>query len=213
MRVVTDIARLQGVGLRQVSGIQYRLQQCGVTWSKDNERVVALCLIDAHNTWSFFVRHFFLSCLLGGRLVSGVRPTTSTSGISTPDAAIQFAIKVVSPKKRPRQKPGPGDEPRWHLPAILLKLAEGADLSNHTQIVNALAVPGRAFEDLPLARNFFAHRSQRTAKGVRAIATKYRLARSVRPGELPCNAYLNRPYSIAYAWVTQIKAAIRLLPQ
>ena len=213
MRVVTDLARLQSVGLRQLSGIQYRLQQCGWTWSKDGERVVALCLIDAQSTWSLFVRHFFLSCLLGGRLVSGVRPTTSTSGISTPDAAILFAIREIYPKKPPKKKPGPLEEPPWHLPWVLPRLASSAGLSNQTQILRALAVPGRAFEDLPKARNFFAHRSQTTAKQVRSIATNYHLARSVKPGELPCNAYRSRPYSIAYAWVTQIKATIRLLPQ
>ena len=213
MRVVTDLARLQGAGLRQVSGLQYRLKRCGLTWSKESERVVALCLIDAQSTWSLFVRQFLLSCLLGGRLLSGVRPTTSTSGITTPDAAILFAIKAISPEKQLKKKPGPFDEPRWHLPWVLPRLASSAGLSNYTQIVSALAIPGRAFDDLPKARNFFAHRSQNTANDLRAIATKYHLARSVKPGELPCNAYPNRPYSIAYAWVTQIKATIRLLPQ
>ena len=213
MRIVTDLAHLQRAGLRQLSGIQHRLQQCGLTWSKDRERVVALCLIDAQSAWSLFVRQFFISCLLGGRLVSGVRPTASTSSVTTSDAAIRYAISVAYPKRRLRTKPRPLDEPRWHLPSVLLQLASSARLSNRAQIVSALAIPGRAFDDLPRARNFFAHRSQRTAKELMSIAAKYHLGAHVRPGELPCNAYLNRRYSIAYAWVTQVKATIRLLPQ
>ena len=213
MRVVGDLARLQGVGIRQLSGIQYRLRQCGPAWSKDRERIVALCLIDAQSTWSLFVRHFFLSCVLGGRLVSGVRPTMSATNISTPESAILFAIKTIYPRKQPKKKPGPLDEPPWHLPWVLPRLAASAGLSNQSQILKALAVPGRALDDLPKARNFFAHRSQRTAKEVRAMARNYRLPGSMKPGELPCSAYPNRPYSIAYAWVAQIRATIRLLPQ
>ena len=126
---------------------------------------------------------------------------------------MRFAISVAYPKKPPKKKLGPLDEPRWHLPSVLLKLVSSARLSNHAQIVSALAVPGRAFEDLPRARNFFAHRSHRTAKELISIAAKYQLGGQVRPGELPCSPYLNRPYSIAYAWVTQVKATMGLLPQ
>lgn len=213
MRVVTDLAKLQRMGLRQVWGIQRRLQRCGVIWSKDRERVVALCLIDAQNAWSLFVRHFFISCLLGGRLVSGVRATTGISGITTTEAAMRFSVSVAYPQRQRKKKLGPLDEPRWHLPSVLLSLASSAGLSNHAQIVTALAVPGRAFDDLPRARNFFAHRSRRTASALTSVAAKYHLGAHVRPGELPCNAYLNMPYSIAYAWVTQLKATMGLLPQ
>ena len=126
---------------------------------------------------------------------------------------MRFAIGVAYPKKAPKKKLGPLDEPRWHVPSVFLNLVASAGLSNHAQIVSALAVPGRAFDDLPRARNFFAHRSHRTAKELTSIAGKYHLGGGVRAGELPCAAYPNRPYSIAYAWVTQVKATMGLLAQ
>ena len=46
-----------------------------------------------------------------------------------------------------------------------------------------------------------------------SIAAKYHLGPRVRAGELPCRAYPNRPYSIAYAWVTQLKVTMGLLAQ
>lgn len=95
----------------------------------------------------------------------------------------------------------------------LPRLAQLAKLSNEPEILDAYAVPGPALDDLPKARNFYAHRSHHTANVLKTLAPKYGLAATVRAGEIPVQPHPAKPGSIAANWVAQIAAMVKLLPK
>src|SRR5262249_571576 len=105
----------------------------------------------------------------------------------------------------------PLDEPRWHMALTLPRLAQLARLSNEPDVLAAFAVPGPALDDLPKARNFYAHRSHHTADILKTLAPKYGLAPTVRAGEIPAQPQPLKPGSIAVNWVAQIAAMVKLL--
>lgn len=213
MHAATDLRHLQKAAIRQLANIQARLVAGSRLSVKEAERVAALCLIDAQSTWSLFVRSFFVSCTLGARRVGGGRTSTSVPGIKTAADAIKFATFAIKPSvKTKKGSIGPLDEPPWHLGWVLPRLARDAGLSNTAQVVAAYSIPGRALEDLPKARNFFAHRSHKTADVLRALAPQYGLPGSIRAGALPVQLHPKRQGMIASGWVAELSAMVKLLP-
>jgi hypothetical protein len=211
MNCSNDLDKVVHTALHQLSLIEARLAKTGLD-PKDAERNVALCLIDAQSTWSLFVRSFFISCFVGAARGGGGHVTTTAPGPYTPADAIRWASVAMDSRLAKKKKLAPLDEPRWHLALTLPRLAQYAKFSNGAQILAAFAVPGQAFDDLPKARNFFAHRSHHTAGTLKGIAGGYRLPATIRAGEIPGHPHVARPGSIAEYWVAQIIATVRLLP-
>lgn len=211
MNCSNDLEKVVQAALRQLSAIEVRLAKTGLD-PKSAERNVALCLIDAQSTWSLFVRCFFASSFMGAARGGGGHVSTTAPGPYTPADAIAWASVALNPKLAGRRKIGPLDEPRWHLPFVLPRLAGLAGLSNQPQILVAYAVPGPAFDDMPKARNFFAHRSRHTAATLKTIAPAYGLPATMRAGEIPGSPHPRRPGTIASTWVDQIASTVKLLP-
>lgn len=213
MHITTDLEKLQTAALRRLDQTRARLIACPIPPDPTAERVIALCVIEAQATWSLFVRYFFLSCALGARRVGGGRVSSTLSGLRTEQDAVAFAVATTRPRAVMKKRPGPLDEPPWHKDLTLRTLALAAGLSNQPQIAAALAVQGRGIEDLPRARNFYAHRSRRTAVGLRDLARHYGLPAPARVGAFPGIGHPERPCSIAAAWVGELRAVVNLLPR
>jgi hypothetical protein len=209
MRAVTDLARLEHAATKRLAILEARLRKCHMPPTSADERDIALCVIDAQSTWSQFVRHFFVSCVLGARRISGSRTTVTVGGLHTPDDVIKFAVHAIKPSKKTKKALGPLDEPPWHKGWVLLRLAPLVGLSNGVQVVSAFSIPARALDDLTIARNFFAHRSRGTAAELQALAPRYGLASSTRAGVLPGYPDPKRPYSIAAGWLAELRAIVR----
>ena len=206
-----DLDKVVRAALKQLLGIEARLATPGLA-AKAAERNVALCLLDAQSTWSLFVRSFFISCFIGAKRGGGSRVTITAPGPRTPTDAIRWAAVTNDPRLAHRARIGPLDEPRWHLGNTLLRLAQSGGFSNEPQIQIAFSVPGPAFDDLPKVRNFYAHRSQHTAKTAKTLLKKYGLPATLRAGEIAGHPHVTRPGSIAEYWVAQIISTVRLLP-
>ena len=209
MHTVGNLAQLERAATRRLANIEARLLRYDIPPTSEQERGVALCLIDAQSTWSQFARFFFVSSVLGARRGGGAYTTVTVGGLHTAEDAITFAILTFSPKRKKRSKFRPLDEPPWHKGSILPRLAQAVGLSNQAQVNLAFSIQARALEDLPIARNFFAHRSRDTAALLEAIAPRYGLPDSTRAGALPGHLDPRRPHSIAAGWVAELRAIVR----
>jgi hypothetical protein len=206
-----DLDKVVRSALHQLSLIEARLGRAGLA-PKEAERNVALCLIDGQAAWSLFIRSFFVSCFIGAKRGGGGRvATTVPGGPHTPAVAITWASVTLNPRLADRGI-GPLDEPRWHLPWVLPRLAQTAGFSNLAQIQLAFAVPGPALDDWYKLRNFYAHRSHHTATQAKTLIAKYSLPANTRAGEIAGHPHPSRPGSIAEYWIAQIIAMAKLLP-
>ena len=211
MNCANDLDKVVRAALRQLLAIEAQLTKTGLD-PKATERNIALCLIDAQSIWSLFTRSFFVSCFIGASRAGGGRVTTTALAPHTPADAIRWASVTMDPRLASRSRIGPLDEPRWHLALTLPRLAQRAGFSNEAQILAAFAVPGPVFADLPKARNFYAHRSHRTANTLKTLVTSYRLPANIRAGEIPGRQHPTRAGTIAQSWLAQIVSTVRLLP-
>lgn len=209
MRPRLCLAALQRPAMRRMAGIRSRLAAHSIPPSPSEARELALCVIEAQNTWAMFVRYFYVSCMLGARTISGARVTQTVGGVNSEADAIAFAKSVV----KGLTEDGPLSEPQWHTSTTLLPIASSAGLSNEQQIRVAYSVVGRALNDLPKARNFFAHRSQGTALVLVGLQKRYGLSKDTKPGLIPAQRHPTEQHTIAHAWVEELIHRVRLLPE
>ena len=208
MRPRLHLGALQRPAMRRLLGIRARLAAHAIPPSLSEARELALCVIEAQNAWAMYMRYFFVSCMLGAKTVHGARITQAVGEIASELEAITYA-KTIVPGSMPT---GPMSEPQWHSSKTMLTLADKAQLSNLTQIQVAYSVVGRALDDLPKARNFFAHRSMHSAMVLGGVRKRYGLPKTVRPGLIPAQRHPTEPHTIAHAWVEELIRRMKLLP-
>lgn len=131
-------------------------------------RSAAYVSIELQAVWAQFVRSFVVSCLLNAR--SSVGKVSTSVAVGNVEDAVLEATRVLKPAARKPLRPR--DEPAWHDPAILSRIATRLSFSNSLQITAALSTGARSFGLIPVYRNFFAHRSRATAKRVVQSAAK-----------------------------------------
>lgn len=209
MRPRRNLGILGRRALRRLRTVYARLDDHTIPPSAAQERDLALCLIDAQNIWAGFVRHFFISCLFGATTATGARVRNGIGAFASEGAAVDYAKTVV----KGLTEDGPLSEPQWHQSSVLTKLAAAASLSNAQQIGVAYSVVGRALEDLPKARNFYAHRSRHSAKVLIGLRTSYEIPSAVRPALIPAQRHPKVPHTIAREWVAELIRRIALMPQ
>jgi len=160
--------------------------------------------IDILNTWSNFVRAYYFSCLIdcrgrsGGRVSAGRRMVRSDP--------LGFAITLFRPSARPNSFGGwhRRDEPAWHDPYTLTHLAQQLSLSNEPDIRAAFSIGSRVFSDLPVFRNYFAHRNENSLRAVVNLAALNGVATRQRPWEMLVAVPLTRPQSLLLDWVDDL---------
>ncbi|HVO69083.1 MAG TPA: hypothetical protein VMT24_03495 [Aggregatilineaceae bacterium] len=185
--------------------------------STNNREIEAyLChvTIEALNTWANFSRAYYLSCILDPRTASGMRVST-TINVNNSDQAIGLAIKRWNPKTS--AKPGPGgswnrrDEPPWHIPKVFMSICQNIGCSNQPDITAAFSAGFRVFDDLPVFRNFYAHRNEHTQRAAVRIATLYGIPATLRPSQILLSRPLGRPQPLAIDWLDDLSFTIEYL--
>lgn len=218
MRPSRDLEKLAAVAENRLGQMLHAVSVAASRADKAAQRCVVAEIIDAQNLWQHFVRSFFISAYTGGKCASGVHCLVLNSTAGQYADPIEFAIATTNPKTY-SQKKTKGiafsfrDEPPWHLEWVLPRLAQAAGLSNHSSIVSAFSVPGRAVADLPTIRNYYAHRSERTAVLVRGLAPAYLYPKDTKPSVLPLLPHPTIGASIGEVWLIQLRNMARLLVQ
>jgi hypothetical protein len=151
--------------------------------TKDRDLTVAYVAIEALNAWRLFARSFYLSCAIGAK-------TERKKGVTNtvPASADYLGLAVIRYKKS--AKPNAAgvwhrrDEPAWHDPNVVITVCANIGCSVQPGIEAAFSLRQNVFNDLPVFRNFFAHRNQGTAKAARDIAPRYALPSALPPSEI-----------------------------
>lgn len=171
--------------------------------AEDLDRHVALGAIDALNTWAEFCRAYYLSCVRGARLESGARIVLTNSAVQTTEDAIDVLIRTLDPRKakRPWRR---REEPAWHEPRTLLVGCSALGCSHEAQVVAAFSIQARVFTDLPVFRNFYAHRNHDSAQSAMRIGLRYNIAGCRHPTELLCRFPYGRPQALVLDWLDEM---------
>lgn len=159
--------------------------------------MLAAIVVDTLNTWGNFLRSYCISFMLGTRATSKKRIVTR-SPCATVEDAIDTAIRVHNP--RAITPPANGwhrrDEPPWHDHNLVLKLSRSLQCSCYTDIQAAFSFSSRVYIDLPVFRNYYAHRNEQTSKAVRNLAPQYGIPATRRPTQILLSIPINRPQQL-----------------
>ena len=146
--------------------------------------MIAFVTIETLNFWVRFARSYYFSCAIGAKRINGTRVTFGEIPDHTTFAALAFAVKIS--KRKPVLPPYSWrDEPTWRNPSILLRLFVSGDASNLSELNRAFGVATSVFDQLPKARNFFAHRNFQTKLEVDKLARSLGMRTPQHPMDLP----------------------------
>jgi hypothetical protein len=103
------------------------------------------------------------------------------------------------------------DEPPWHDPYWLTHLAQDEKFANHADIDAAFSTGYQVFSDLPVFRNYFAHRNQRTREAAMRLAPKYGVGTTLKPSEVLRAVAPSGTVSVLHEWVNQLDYTLEYL--
>lgn len=212
MRPVRDVTALGEHTRRRFLRLRTLSDSVRRPLSVADDRLISFCVIDARTTWENFCRALFLSCLLNARDQGGFKIGCSAKVAKTVEDGIDFAVLTHNPNaKGTKGKWRSRDEPPWHDPACFAKLIGALGPSNETAIQLGLNISTRAFVDVPVFRNFFAHRSAATGRAASRLAPKYSLPSTLHPSVVASSAPHRRPQPILSDWLDDFKTATLLM--
>lgn len=181
---------------------------------KDRDIVVSYGTIEALNAWALFSRSFYLSCALGS--ITERKKIVTMTSITDP---LGYAIVLFKPKATPispatlTSPPAwhRRDEPPWHDPTVLMRICGNLKCSIQNEIINAFSLNLNVFRDLPIVRNFFAHRNSQTIQAVRNIAPRYTLPTHLIPTEFLISVSMNSTVPVILDWLAEMKITAEFL--
>jgi hypothetical protein len=206
MRPRKYLIKLQKTAINKLHRLRHLLT------NNETESCITYVTVETLNTWSNFSRSFYLSCTLQPKTVSGIRVTTSlrTTGFND---AIGKAILLFKPSTTPNSQGiwNRRDEPTWHDSSILTRVCTNIGCSNITDISNGLSGGQNFFLHLPVFRNFYGHRNQRTESAARDIATRYGISNTLRPSDILRQFPIGGTSFLLLQWINEIEFTIEYL--
>ena len=210
MRPTPVLARLERTAVQRALLLRTLADSCGSPpVAAETDRLVSFLAIETLNLWACFARSYYLSCVMGARTRAGASVTISNASVRSFDDAIKLAVWTFNTRLRGTPGPfRPRDEPAWHDTAVLLRLISVVGASTVAQTTTALGHSTTVFRDLPVFRNFFAHRSEGTAVKAANVARSYSLNPALRPSEVLCATRAGRPQSVLSDWIDDVRIVV-----
>lgn len=201
------LADLERIFVRQLGRLRYDVILAkGCQTSRDHESRMTFAVLNLLNSWANFVRAFYLSCAFGARTKSAIK-VLPAKPFPDSNTAIGFAIKQFTPYATPNVAGiwHRRNEPPWHDPNTLLRLAKLLNLQNQAKIQAALSLNVRVFLDLPVVRNFYAHRNQGTLEAAQRMASQYGIPSNYRASQFLFTNPLKRPQPVVFEWIDELQ--------
>lgn len=209
MRPTAHIDKLRRAARRRVGHLRFLCDGLDLPLQPEWEVVIAHTVIEALNVWSGFCRSYYLSVASGAKDCSGHRVTTEVA-IQSRDHALTLAIHEIRPDRRGRMGPWQHwDEPRWHQVDHFLRSLQAIMPSSIGAVYGALGRPTRVFTDLPVFRNYYAHKQEKTAKDALALAVHYALPRPASPSQLLCSRPQGAGQPILHEWLDDLRLVVQ----
>lgn len=164
------------------------------------------------NVWANFCRSYFLSCTISARLESGGRVVATTYTGNTFADAINVAVRANRIVRTNQTIWKRREEPAWHSTPTFIKACTSIGCSHLAQIAAALSMGTRTFEDLPVFRNFFAHRNESTVRNARVAGSLNSIATYKRhPTQIAATPPVGRPFPLLVEWVDDVAVTVEML--
>jgi hypothetical protein len=201
MNQARTVFKVRRTALRRLKRLEDAVRSAAMSPVAERKRAAAYVSIELANTWSQFVRAFIITCLLNARS-SGGRITSNIS-VTTVKDALKAVRRVLSVD--------PWKEPAWHDTSTLTKVATQLSLSNAGQILAGISIGTSTLGDVPVYRNFFAHRSRLAATRVSNVARRFGILGSVHPVDVLLTTAGSRPQAIILDFCADIYNIVDLL--
>ena len=202
MRRCKRLRRLREMFNRRISRLDQRIRFVSASGAnKDRDLVVSYATIEVLNAWNLFSRSFYLSCALGAQTE---RKRLITILITSDP--LGSAITHIKSNARPNTFGvwNRRDEPAWHDPTVLMSVCQNLGCSNYCQIAQAFSLNLNVFKDLPVFRNFFAHRNEQTLRAAKNIAPRYMLQTYLSPTEILLSVSPRKTESVILEWFAEM---------
>lgn len=173
------------------------------------EAEVGTIAIDLMNWWHNAARCYILSCAVGARSASGSM-IRSALGLASEDEYLAAAItaKGRGPRGAIRRT-----EPDWKNPAVMIDLAKELKLTNEPDVARAFSFGFSSFGDLPVFRNYFAHRNRATRTRAMQLAPQYGTSAYAKPSDVLRSAPWGAASSVLEQWIAEIQLTLEFLCQ
>ena len=170
--------------------------------AKNRDMVVGYVAIEALNAWALFSRSFYLSCALGARTERRKRVACTATTTDPLGSAITHYKHYAQPNAAGAWHRR--DEPAWHDPNVLMTVCSNLGCSIQPQIATAFSLNQNVFTDLPVFRNFFAHRNGGTSQAARNVGPRYTLPTSLSPSDLLLSVSPGGTMPVIVEWLTEM---------
>jgi hypothetical protein len=201
------------MGLRRLARLRATAVSAvmATTDASDRDRRIGFVVIEAQNLWGNFARAYVLSCIVSPRRRRGGCVKLGNSAIRLPGDVLHLAARASKGPHAPAPT-SRREEPPWHDTSVLLKTCEGMKCSHLADVHAALSTQTRALYDLPVFRNFYAHRNQESAeKAIRIARQQYLIAGVSHPTEALAQPALQRPQALVLDWLDEIEVIMDFL--
>jgi hypothetical protein len=184
------------------------LGKLGASSPKERDIVATYVAMEALNAWALFSRSFYLSCALGTRTELNERVV-----VATVTDHIGFAIKHFKKSAKPNSSGTwhRRDEPTWHDPNVLMTVCKSLGCSIQSELEAAFSLRQTVFKNLPVLRNFFAHRNEETSRAARNIGPQYTLPTSLPPAELLLAVSPGGYASLILTWLDEMRITAEII--
>lgn len=179
---------LKTTGCRKIRKLEKKTVYALTLPASEREALISYVVIESLNTWSNFLRALYLSFTIESKSTKG-KKVIVIPAISNFNDAIGKAINCN--RRNPLAPPFSGewgrrDEPKWYDLNIFVRSCNEINCSYMPDINVALSIGTRAYVDLPIIRNYYAHRNNSTSLKVKNLASSYGISQLLSPTEILC---------------------------
>lgn len=165
--------------------------------------VVSYVAVEALNAWAMFSRSFYLSCALGAftethqRVTITAAPTADHLGLAITRFKVHATPNSLGIWHR-------RDEPAWHDPNVLITVCNHIGCSIQGHVASSFTMQQTVFRDLPVCRNFFAHRNQSSSRAASNIGPLHTLPSNLCPSDLLLSVSPGASTSVLLNWLDEM---------
>ena len=211
MKTTRKSARLAGRTLKRL----YEYRDLAVTAQgmedKCRDKLISHVCINVQNTWAEFCRAYALSTVRVPVRRGGQSIVLGDCGIRTEADVVVAAMKRLKSHIYQRGTWTRRDEPPWHDPNTLLHTLGDMKASNIEDLRSAFSLGSRVFDDLPVFRNFYAHRSEDTAEKARRVAYRYGIPVREHPTAILCRTSPGASQPVILEWMDDLWATVQMV--